>query len=254
MDPVSKYSHPYQIMACDVDFMKKLKLSAAFNYFQEIAGLHADNLGIGFNRIYREFGVAWVLMRMRVDIERYPVWEEEVTIETWPQLPRKYDFDRDYIVRDAEGKAIMRAVSTWVIVDVATREIKKSEVIAIDYPPITVERAIECTLGKIKPQGQPQIAYKRVIGCSDIDMNGHINNSKYVDFIMDCFSVEDLKKYSAKSIQVNYLKESFPGDTIALYKNTDAAETGQVFVEGINEKDGSTVFNSRISILPSTCI
>ena len=66
-------------------------MSAAFNYFQEIAGLHSSNLGIGFNTIEKEKGVAWVLIRMRVDMIRYPVWDEEVILETWPQLPKSID-------------------------------------------------------------------------------------------------------------------------------------------------------------------
>lgn len=248
MKPLVKYSKKYQILVNDVDFTKKLKLSAAFNYFQEIAGLHSSNLGIGFNTIEKEKGVAWVLIRMRVDMIRYPVWNEEVILETWPQLPKKYRFERDFYIKDLEDNIIAKAVSTWVIVDVQTKELRKAETIAIDYPEIITERAIDCTLGKINPYGQRKIAYERVIGCSDIDMNGHLNNSKYVDFIMDCFTMDSLKEYHAKSIQVQYISEALVGDKITLYKYVDELSSGRVYIEGINEKSDTKIFASQINV------
>lgn len=248
MEPQSKLSIKYQVMVNDVDFMKKLKLSAAFNYFQEIAGLHSDQLGIGFNTIQKERGVVWVLIRIRMDIMKYPIWNDEITVETWPQIPRKFDFDRDFLIKDMHGNTIAKAVSTWVILDAETHNLRKSEVIAIDYPPIINERAIDCILGKLKPSSEPEIAYKRVIGCSDIDMNGHLNNSKYIDFIMDCFTMDELKKYHAQSIQVNYMSEALPGDTVILRKCREPYASNGIYVEGINEKDNSTIFRALIDI------
>lgn len=82
-------------------------------------------------------------------------------------------------------------------------------------------------------------------------MNGHINNSKYVDFIMDCFSMEDLKKYQAESIQVCYLSEAFAGDTIELVKCADKSSENRIYVEGINQEDKKTIFTASIDIRPS---
>lgn len=248
MLPVSKLASRYRVTVADADFTKKMKLSAAFNYFQEIAGLHSQNLGIGFDEIQEKHNAAWVLVKMRVDIARYPVWDEEITVETWPQYPKKYEFDRDYLIKDMGGNIIARAVSVWAIIDINSREIKKAETIAVDYPEFITTRAIECRLGKLKPAGELEMVYERHIGCSDIDMNGHINNSKYVDFIMDCFSLEDLKKYRAQSIQVCYLNEAFAGDTIGLYKCTDNSNEKKIFVEGINLKDKRTIFTASIDI------
>ncbi|HHW00632.1 MAG TPA: acyl-ACP thioesterase [Clostridiaceae bacterium] len=251
MELKSKLSKKYQIMVNDVDFTKKLKLSAIFNYFQEIAGLHADELGIGFNTIQRKFGVVWVLIRIRVDIMEYPLWNDEIIIETWPQLPRKFEFDRDYIVRDLHGNIIARAVSTWVILDAESRRLQKSDVIAIDYPPIIKERAIDCILGKLKPYSEPKLAYKRVIGCSDIDINGHLNNSKYIDFIMDCFTMDEIKKYRARSIQVNYMDEALPGNTIVMRRCRESYAPNIIYVDGLDENSNNTVFRALIDIVPN---
>lgn len=248
MEPVSIYKKQYIIGLSDVDFTKMLKLSTLFGYFQDIASLAVENLGIGINTLENIYSVAWVLMRIRVDITRNPTWNEEITVETWPQQPKKLEFERDYIVRDADGNVIIRAVSTWIIFDINTRELQKSERIAIDYPPFIKERAIDCKLGKLKPFGKLDIAYKKVIGYSDVDFNGHLNNSKYIDFIMDCFPVENHKQYGVKSIEVNYINEAMPGETLVLYRDISAVDSNRIYIEGVNEAGDKGVFKAQVEI------
>lgn len=247
MEAVSIYKKKYLIEFSDVDFTKRLKLSTLFGYFQDIASMHAENLGVGINALERKLGAAWILMRIRVDIARNPVWNEEITIETWPQEPRKL-FDRDFVVRDTNGGIIIRAVSTWVVLDIKTRELKKSELVHTEFPPIIKDRAIDCRLGKLKAFGQLEPKYKKIIGYSDIDFNGHLNNSKYVDFIMDCFDLESHRKYSVRSIEVNYVNEALPGDTIILCRDTSNLNSNLVYIEGIDEKDGRIIFKSQLEI------
>jgi acyl-ACP thioesterase len=245
---VPKLDNRCRILISDCDFTRKLKPSALFSYFQEIAGLHADNQGAGIDTLAREHGAAWVLTRMRVDVTRYPDRDEEVILETWPQEPRKYEFDRDYLMRDLAGNIIARGVSVWVVLDVSSRRLVRSEVIWRGLPGALTERAIDCAMGKIKLPPEPAAAYKRRIGCSDTDMNGHLNNSKYVDFIMDCFSMEQLRRRRAGSIKVNYLSEAFPGDTMVMLTADGAPGSGRVYVEGIKEGDGGTVFVAQVDL------
>ena len=152
------------------------------------------------------------------------------------------------MVRDAEGHIIIRAISNWVIFDIQTREIRKSELIAIHFPNINKEREIDCRLGKLKPCGPLEIAYKKVIGYSDIDFNGHLNNSKYIDFIMDCFSMERHKQYSVKAIEVTYINEALPGETLVLSMDVSALDSNQIYIEGVNDSGDKGVFKALIVV------
>jgi acyl-ACP thioesterase len=251
MKAVSVFKKNYHVDLRDVDFTKKLKLSALFNYLQEISSLHVDNLGIGIETIEKRCGVTWILMRAKAEVIRYPSWNEYITIETWPQKPKKLEFERDFIVRDAEGNIIIRIVSMWIIIDIKTRELKKSEMIDINYPPFFEERAItNHRLGKIKPFEHPQIAYKKLICYSDIDINGHINNAKYIDFATDCFTVGKHMQYYIKSIQINYIREALPGDNLTFYTDISELNSNMVYIGGIKESDGLPIFNTVVEIVP----
>jgi acyl-ACP thioesterase len=181
---------------------------------------------------------------------KYPGWDEEVILETWPQLPKRYGFERDYLMRDLQGEVIARAVSEWVIIDIATRKLKRADTIAIDSPPIVIDRALDCVLGKINPPEEQRLIYKHTVGCSEIDLNGHLNNAKYIDYIMDCFTKVEITDNQARSIQVNYLGEAFPGDTLAMYLAADPQEPQQIYVEGLNEQDNRQIFVARLHIQP----
>lgn len=248
MESSSVFKKNYHIELSDVDFTKKLKVSSLFNYFQDIASEAVDNLGIGIETIKQNANVAWILIRIRVEMSRNPEINEDVTIETWCQQPKKIEFERDFFVRDAKGNIIAKAISTWVIFDVSTRELRKSELIAIEYPPIREERAIECKLGKLRAFGQPEMVYKKVVAYSDVDFNGHLNNARYVDFIVDCFPVENHKDYCIKSIEVSYINEALPGETIILYKDLAELNSNLIYIEGANEKENKTVFKSQVEI------
>lgn len=241
----------YTVQVSDIDFRQQLKLSSLFVYLQDMATEHAIKLDVGRNVIQSKYGVIWVLIRARVDVIRYPKLKENLTIETWPDQPNKIEFDRNFIVYDEKNNIIAKAVTTWVVIDFNTRKLKRSSLIEANFPNSGREKAIDCELGKIKSKGNPQLSYKKTVGYSDIDINEHLNNAKYVDYIMDCFSLDNHKKYFVKSIEVDYIHEALPGETIILQTDYTNVDENFVFIEGINEETNKTVFKSQIEIVKS---
>ncbi len=248
METISVYKKNFNVDYGDADFYRKLKLSSLFNYFQDVASHHAQNLGLGVEELLAEHGVTWVLVKIIVKMDRFPNLNEEILVETWPLEPKKLEFERDFYVKDMQGNIIGRAISSWVIMDVATRDIRKTELFPAKFPQLIPARAIDGRIGKIKANGQLNEVYKKKIGYSDIDINGHLNNSKYIDYIMDCFSIEKHGLYTVNTIQVNYISEAMPGDYIVFNKDISELEAGTVYVEGINEAGTKTYFKACITL------
>jgi len=248
MNAVTKFKRQYHIGFSDVDFAKRLKLSSLFLYFQDAAGHAAESLGGGIDFLKEKYSVTWVIVRIRVNIDRIPGWDEKVTVETWHHEPGRFEFERDYIVRDEEGNIIIRAVSSWVLMDIETRHIQKSDIVSFPPSSFDGERAVDCRLGKLKPFGQLKKVYNKTVGYSDVDVNGHLNNARYIDFIMDCFDMEIHRKFVVRSIEVNFVNEAVPGETLTFYKDVSAMDSGMVYIEGIDEEKGSTVFKALVKI------
>lgn len=235
-------SNSYSIEVRDVDFNKDLKLSSLFSYFQEIASLGSSELGIGLETIQRNFNVTWVLLKINVNIIRTPKLHETIKLETWPQEPKTLQFERDFLVYDEKGEIVIRATSIWAIIDLSKRMIMRSRTIAITYPPIRAERAHYQPYKTLSAAGELELAYKKVIGYSDIDMNGHLNNAKYIDFIMDCFTIENHKQYMVQNIEINFIHELMPGESLLLYRDLSQLEDHVIYIEGRHETNMNIAF------------
>ena len=231
----------YKVELSDVDFKQELKFSALANKLQDLAHIASHTLGIGFETIYEKYGVVWALVRMRVDLKRNPKLGESLYIQTWAPKPKSLQFERDFMVRDESGEIIIRVVTAWVIIDYQTRRIKKATTILPEaYEDPGIERAINGALGKIKANGELIPKYQKVIGYSDIDLNGHLNNSKYVDFIMDCFSPRNIKTIDM-FLEVSFVNEALLVKRLRCLKISRLSE-GIIYIEGISKKMIPLVF------------
>lgn len=248
LEVLQRYKKNYQVVYGDSDFYKKLKLSSLFNYFQDVASSHAANSGLSVEGLQQEHGVTWVLVKILLKMDRFPNLNEEISVETWPLEPKKLEYERDFIVRDMKGNILAKAISSWVIVGTEKREIQKTELFPGKLKSFVQERALDQRLSRIKPCGELLPVYKKTIGYSDIDINGHLNNSKYIDYITDCFSIDKHGKYTVDTIQVNYTSEAVAGETIAFYKDISGLDSGAVYVEGVDESEGKTYFKAAITL------
>ena len=242
-EPVPIYTMRRQITDSDADIARRQKPSSMLGMFQDIAALHAANLGASVDWLHKEKNLAWVLMRIRVEIDRYPALAQEVIVETWPQAPRAL-YERDYTIRGADGESLVRAASTWVIMDLGTREIKRDQF--LDYYGIEMKkgRALGKGLGRLKALEKTRPAYAKEIKFSDVDYNVHVNNAKYADFIMDCFSLEEHRARDIRAIEVNYINEIGPGEVLKLRRKK--ISSGIDYVDGRRKADGAHVFNALV--------
>ena len=243
LDPTSFFTMERHVTDSDVDLVRRQKLSSMFMMFQDIAALHAANLGAAVDWLHEEMNVAWILMRVRVEIDHYPMLAQDVLVETWPQDPRPL-YERDYVIRDTEGNILVRAASTWVIVDLGTRDIKRDKFLDYFGLEMNKDRALGKSLGRIKSVEKADHIYAKEVKFSDVDYNIHVNNAKYVDFIMDCFSFEEHRTRDINAIEVNYINEIGPGETFILRRKE--IREGVEYIDGIRKSDRAYVFNALV--------
>jgi len=231
------------ITSTDTDMYKRQRPSSMFGVFQDIAAAHARNLGGDVRWLREELDLAWILMRIRLEIDSYPMLGQELKVETWPQDPRAL-YERDYRVSDTDGKTLVRAASTWIIMNLSTREIKRDKF--LDYFGIETikERAIEGGVGRLKPIEGAETVYEKNIKYSDIDYNWHVNNARYVDFIMDIYPIEVYKKLEVKAIEVHYVNEMSSGEDVLIRRR--CMDDGKDYVDGVRKSDGGSVFNALV--------
>lgn len=237
--------HKIVIPNRDVDINKKLRFSSLFAYFQDIACEHSGIIGADVDTLANEYGIAWILMRMRVEIIRMPSIYEEVLLSTWP-IGDKTLFDRDYTLTDIDGNSIVKCSSIWILMDLKKREIVKQrpfDFLPIEFP---THRALKVKPSKIKQPGEVSFCFKKEVSLSDLDYNMHLNNAKYLDYITDCLELETYRNFDIEVIEVNYSNEAKLGDMLSFYIDSSKKEENILYVEG--KCNDVVLFTSKLQL------
>ena len=109
-----RYSFKVRSYECGPDGL--VTLPNVCNYLQEAASLNAEKLG--FSKLDFDaagVNISWVLTRLRVKMTRYPRWEDEVIVETFPRGGRKIVAWRDFEVKNTAGETLGVATSEWML-------------------------------------------------------------------------------------------------------------------------------------------
>ena len=65
---------------------------------------------------------------------------------------------------------------------------------------------------------------------------------------MDCFTIANHQQYQVKTIEVSFINEALPGDTIVLYQESPPQSPELRYIEGINQQDQRVIFRSQLEI------
>lgn len=210
------YQEEIVVRTCDCDFMGEMRPSAVMQVMQELAGTHSELLGCGRNTLIQQH-IVWVLTRCEIHMEKYPRMGERITVETFPTANRRWFFPRYYSFRNEEGNAIGYAATLWVLMDIENRRMLPPGDVAKALPdnsdlpvPIGLPATVETVEGEEKLQWRKPVYF-------DLDVNQHVNNTRYADWACDALGVEVMSQYCLETILVNFDAEVRPDQEITLH-------------------------------------
>ena len=217
---VEKFSADYKVTCYDADQKMRLRPSAFLNMAQEAANTHADYLGVGYDTL-DETKQAWVMSRMKVEFLRLPMWREVVNLKSWHKGAAGFMFLRDFILTDGEGEPLVKATSSWLVVDMTTRRLARRGAFvefATNEEKCIREDVIEEPAQKVVlPEGvKLQRSVTHTASYSDLDMNHHVNNVMYTVWAMDAVGLEVTEELSLKALEINFNNEIRPNDEVEL--------------------------------------
>jgi acyl-ACP thioesterase len=237
----TRLEQDYYLRALDTDVKGDWMPSAIFVRMQEIAEDHAAGVGLGRVDIVDKLGLGWVLVRMSLRMRKYPKIGETIRVATWPLKPARLIFRRQFMFWDRDGGELGRASSQWVLFDVAERMIRRTDAVG-DYPYDPDEPPVLDEPGKIILPAGMEKQCSRTVLYSDVDMNRHMNNTKYLNWICELFPAPLPEQKSIESVRINYVAEARLGQEVDLFMK-DAGD-GCFICGKTGEK---TVFDAVVS-------
>ena len=122
---------------------------------------------------------------------------------------------------EADGAALGAASTLWVLFDLEKRCM---------VAPGEVAKAIPDNSDLTPPLGVPgpvprltgaETCSARTPVYSELDVNGHVNNARYADWLCDALGLEVMREYRVKTMRLSYAAEIRPGQAMELRLTRD---------------------------------
>lgn len=211
---MEKYQEKVTIKSYQTNQYGKASIEALFNVMLEAAWAHAQIMDWGYDDL-KNHNLFWVLSRFYLEVVKYPVWQDEITLNTWSAGTDGMYAYREYVVEDSRGEIILKGSSAWLILDMETRKIFRLSDYKATFPKRIDQNACR-NPKRIKPDiHSGEMKFYPVL-FSELDINRHFNSVKYVERVLDDFGIEFLNAHEPAELEVNYLKEAVAGDSIAV--------------------------------------
>ena len=230
------YEGSYLVDTRDIDQWYRCRPSGLLGILQEAAVAAACALHASRDEMLEKYDMFWMLARLWYRLERPLLWRERITVRTWHRGGRGASTYRDFDLL-ADGVPVGEAVSVWVLAQAQTRRLGRmsriSEFQGTDGGALCKDKL----LSHIRVPEHMEPVERRMLHYSDTDVNGHVNNARYADFICDTLRMEKLgRERFVSSLQIDYLAECRAGEILEL--STGQAD-GLWYVQGCGENGKS---------------
>lgn len=199
------WTESLSVRTADLTPEGRVSLPALSAYLQEAAGAHAAALGVSMDALAEE-GRAWVLARLRMQIDRRPEQGDTVTVETWPSGLDGVYATREFVLSVGDAEAV-RATSAWFLIDVERRRpVRPPEVVRTleppDRPPVLPP------FGEtLSPPARADHERTARVGYHDLDRNEHVNNVRYLTWALDALPATVYEHYRCVEAALHFQHE-----------------------------------------------
>jgi len=237
----AKHHDRFRVRSYETDPLGRLQVPILCKLLQEAATAHAAILGVAVETLI-ENGVAWVLSRLHLEMQRWPTPDEHIVIETWPEAANRLFTERRFEVFDASDCSIGTASTLWLILDLERRR-------PVRLPAHVVKRLGELGLGS-EPQRfgdlvtpdplDRELAF--TVRRSDLDSAEHVNNTSYVEWAIEAVPDEVWSTAELAELEVQFVSECHQGQTVvSRSQQFDRGSDIEVRHQLMRQEDGAEV-------------
>ena len=245
MPPSPIHIESLTVPALECDFQNQWKPVSMLQAMQRAANLHAARLGAGFETLAAHHQT-WVFSRFKIRFLSFPTADQPVTIRTFVKgVTQKLFFRRDFHILAPDGSLYAAATTAWLLLDTASWRLLPPAALkaALPDPPDLV--GLDEPLEKLAVPEAPAPHNVVTAGYNTIDLLGHVNNTRYVEWVTDCFPFEHYRANRLSWLQINYNHEVRPGEQVALNSVQNPANPAAWWVYGANLATGKRAFEAE---------
>lgn len=209
------FEKQWRVLENECDISQRISLARIMQHAQQMGSDHLATMNIDYRKMYED-GMVFVVNKMRIHIARRPRFGEGLMIQTLPKEPKGIQFVRDTLFYAGEKQEISVSIS-WALIDPVSRKLLRPSVFdryGFTFLPNDGEMVTGYKIRR--PESGEGVFHQRQIHYSDLDYNGHVNNTVYSDIICDLLPLEVLKEKEIREFGIIYHKEALPGQVLEM--------------------------------------
>jgi len=222
---MSVYREELLLRSKDVDLFRRLRTSRLFELMQEASIRHTEQLGMGRDKTLDK-GILWVVTLQKAEIVRMPEYDEQVVLSSWPGKTMHLFFPRYYRISDEQDRTLVSASALWTLVDAKTRRMAFPDRYGVEIEGVETGQEIALPSAIARMQTGSTTPFK--VPFSYVDLNGHMNNTRYFDLAEDLIPAA-AEGRALKSIATEYSSEARFGAELEI---SWGAEGSSFYLEG----------------------
>ena len=214
------------------DMNGNIKLPSLILLSLQVSGSQSAQLGVSDKEILEKYNLVWIITEYDIDVIRLPRFAEEITIETEALSYNRLFCYRRFTIYDESGQAIIQMLASFALMDRDSRKVHSvdPEMVA----PYQSEFSKKIIRGPKYTDLDNPTSKDYHVRFYDLDMNGHVNNCKYLDWIFEVMGADFLMDHIPQKINLKYVKEVRPGGMItSSYELNGLQSCHQVTSQGV---------------------
>ncbi|KAI6690009.1 hypothetical protein NL676_026837 [Syzygium grande] len=214
---VFRQSFPVRSYEVGTDY--RATMEALMSYLQETALNHCKSMGLladgfGCTPEMCKRNLVWVIRRMQIVVDTCPLWNSVIEVDTWTFASGRNGLRREWFIRDPKtGKTMAKAVWETVMMNKETRRLSffKEEIRReIEVHTVKCSPIVDMDDAKLRRLDAGTADYVRTglaPRWNDLDVNNHVNNVKYINWILEGVPYSTLENYELHAVNLEYRRE-----------------------------------------------
>ena len=198
-------------------------LRGVMHYCQIIHTWHFHTIDKGNDVLPQRYGAGWVYTRYHVILNRKIDYSGPLTLRAWLE-PYRQPVLINENVEILQGGSLAACAKLESCVFSLTRQ-RPVRLSAVEFPEDFAEdipNAIPDFLGTEKTAEGTSERYVRTVRTSDLDVNGHMNNLRYIEMFRDAHDSAFWQAFPAREMEICFLTQCREGEAISVRSRTEA--------------------------------
>lgn len=238
----SSYNKEYEINYYQVDPNLNCSIESVVNILADIGTAQSEELGVGIDYCFTNRRT-WVFYQYDIKINKYPSCYDKINVITNPSGFKKFYASREYSIYNKKTQEVLiEGKAIFFLIDIDKRKAIRIPEEEYKIYGIHDDNNKDITVERLEKPKDIQYSKELSVRYSDIDSNGHVNNTKYIQWAIEVLPIDFLYNHRINRLQVTFEKECKYGTTVTIAAEIRELQNGEIITyHNITSEDGKSL-------------